>query len=167
MSLKSILAVLTIGCLALTASVAQADMFTYAQVTGDADSGVDPSLTYTHAVDLHGQASGRSVNGVPFQQAPDYTGQSYSDPSGWSISVDTVPDQNQCFGRTTKVVLVDGDIKPIMEAMQYVGASTYEGHYLDVELHNLAVGQLYKVSFYGVADDTSVWPCRTISALNP
>ena len=158
MSLKTILAVLTIGCLALTASVAQADMFTVAQVFGDASSGVDGSLTYTHAVDLYGQADGRSVNGVPFQQVQLSQGAtSYSDPGGgWSISVDLVPSQGQGFGHGLKDTSVTGNIEPIMDDIEFVSAHTYSGHYLDVEFNNLTVGQLYEVSFYGMTGDADV-----------
>ncbi len=154
MSLKTILAVLAIGCLALTAGVAQADMFTVAQVFGDASSGVDSSLTYTHAVDLRGNASGRSVNGVPFQQAATLTGDtSYSDPGGgWGISVDTA----KCFGESIKGTSVTGSIGSIMDDIQYAANAPYDGTYMDVELNNLTIGQQYTVSFYGITGDASV-----------
>ena len=155
MSLKTILAVLAIGCLALTAGVAQADMFTHAQVFGDATSGVDSSLTYTHAVDfLAVAASGRSVNGVPFQSvliANDVS--SYSDPGGnWSITADTPG-----MRHTAKGTSVTGNIGAIIDDVEYPKSATgYNGHDLDITLNNLTVGQLYKVSIYGMTGDATV-----------
>ena len=69
-----------------TSRAGAAGIFTFAPITGDADSGISPAKTYTHTVDFGagGNAGGfpnivdtaTTVNGVPFYiggpQGPNY-----------------------------------------------------------------------------------------------
>ena len=62
-----LLALLAAG-LVLTAPQVTAGVFTFAPFTGDADSGINSSKTYTHAVDYNGP--GETINGVAFIGGP-------------------------------------------------------------------------------------------------
>ena len=70
------LAVMTLLC--FVAPAGGAGVFTFAPITGDADSGISPAKTYTHAVDFSANSDpGTTINGVPFHvgraTGPNYT----------------------------------------------------------------------------------------------
>lgn len=84
---------LALGLLPLTAA---AGTFTFTPLTSDADTGLDPSLIYTHLVDFGADATAATINGVQFTQkgatGPNYTlltaGGSFQNNSNCNVSGD-------------------------------------------------------------------------------
>jgi len=56
-----------VGLVFALAPAAQADMFSVVTFNDDAGSGISASHTYTHLIDLNGDTSPATINGVPFE----------------------------------------------------------------------------------------------------
>lgn len=133
----SLVAVIVIiaGCFA---GVSHAD-FTYTTFTGDADSGISSSNTYTCAVDMNGQAS-RTVNGVAFEAVPGpgtITSGEYSG-TNWSAT-GLIKDH---AGDATNVTGAVGEM---------MSDFLYKGEPITITLTNLTAGSSYKTTFYSMA----------------
>lgn len=105
----------TLSLFALGTSLAQAGTLgTPVQITNDADSGVDNSLTYTHTLDL-GNGGGTTINGVSFPAGlGDGGGAGYLDGiNGWFTTTPSTHGGNPNTGGVT------GDINNLLTDMRY------------------------------------------------
>ena len=105
--------------------------------TGDSDSGISSSNTYTHAIDLNG--SGETINGVTF------VGGGAGTPSGLNYTLGIV--SGQSFTGNTNTLT--GSINQLAKDFFYSGASTAGNEAL--LLTNLTPSTTYKLVFYSVA----------------
>jgi hypothetical protein len=127
---KTGLKLITLVGLGLAAVLpAAAGTFTAQNFTGDADSGISSTKTYTSAVDVNG--SGETINGVNF--ASGSTGTNYS----------LVGPGNSFTGNTNNLI---GNINSLDSNFYYDGTSPEV-----LTLTGLAPNTTYKTTFYNVA----------------
>ncbi|OVE74831.1 hypothetical protein BVX97_06300, partial [bacterium E08(2017)] len=111
--------------------------WSYANWTGDADSGVSADYIYTHAVNLNGDGAGTSLNGVTFESTTDGA----TSGSGWSIG--------GAVSHTT-----DSSVNITGDSATMAGGFVYKGNPRTISLSGLTVGQIYKLDLYSVAWET-------------
>lgn len=130
----------------LTAAIAAAGTIEIKPITDDADTGIDSSITYTHALDFGNGDPGTpiTVNGVTFAEVA-ATGV-FPTPAGASQTVGTgstdIPSANGGWEPWTNV---SGNFKKVQKDMLSGGAGTH------VTLTGLTPGETYKVRFYHMA----------------
>jgi hypothetical protein len=125
-----------------------AGVFTYAPFTGDADSGILPTNTYSHAIDFAAPAGAILVNGLRFNDDDDLiTGQP-------SYSLIGVP--NGHLGTPNPNNLV-GDIATVVQAFRYGATDNGQATFV---LKGLRPGASYVTTFYTRGWDT---PPRNIN----
>ncbi|MDB5297786.1 MAG: hypothetical protein JWO31_3769, partial [Phycisphaerales bacterium] len=111
--------------------------YSFRAVTGDSDSGVQSTKTYTHAVNSAGGAA--TVNGVAFADGTSPDGPNYSIRANNNGTL-----QNPASGNL--LVSVGGAIGAVTGTIFQSGGPTT----LQVTLTGLTPGQLYRTTFFGV-----------------
>ena len=116
---------------------AVASTYSVRPVTGDADSGVGPGKTYTHAVNTAGGAA--TVNGVAFADGTSPDGAKYSIRASNGGTLGNPTSDNLLTNVGGTIGAVTGTV------FQSGGPTT-----LQVTLTGLTPGQLYRTTFFGV-----------------
>lgn len=136
---------------AFSVADAVATKWTTSAWTGDATSGIVPSLTYTHAYSF-GTALGAvatTINGVNFSAAaganPSVAG-SFST-TGWGNALDDAANNISTGGSAS-----------LADSMLYGGTQTAQ----TLTLQGLTVGSPYRLTLYGVGWDDAASPNRTM-----
>ncbi len=124
--------------LKLLVGTAQAGTFSSADLTGDADSGIDPGRTYTHAVDLFRVGEPPLViNDVPFH-AGLLSGTDLFHGGSYSLSTATE-------GNNTHDTLVAGDVGDMLDDFYHTRGTNGSAR---LELSGLTPGVEYVTTWY-------------------
>ncbi|MGI9240363.1 MAG: hypothetical protein ACR2RV_06150 [Verrucomicrobiales bacterium] len=123
--------------ISLSASLCSAGIISYLPITADGDSGIDPSNTYTHAIDF-GTSGPATVNGVEFSDGNpgEFPGAVGSSTIGTGSS--TLPDDHPGNGGQN----VGGNVAALLQDMLYNDATG------EVQLTGLTPGITYDFRYY-------------------
>ena len=133
-----------------------AGTFSSAPINGDADSGISPSKTYTHAVDLAGTFGGTdpgtAVNGVPFVIGSP-TGSNYST-TGFVTNLGGIASNSTPSG--------DNTLADVLADFFYNGTGTGTG-VETLTLTGLTPGTSYTTTFYNMGFDLTRTRVNTVT----